>query len=233
VSHNNPDAPERLRALSQPAPQSLSRSEHDAITDAKLVRTRTQARVNAQRAGRVATTPAGAGGQEVVDRMRMQHRQESADSQALHTYEQQRPEHHQHQHHQQQQQQQQPPPAVAAGVPARYSLTDSPAPAGYPLPVSPAPSQGRAAGRPPGRRHEANEHVPGYAGRNGGAPAMPPPSGSPQMGAPAHPGSPGLALPPPSGTPPAAAARPVPAAATFEEMGFKTGKAEDKDCVIM
>ncbi|KAF8471021.1 hypothetical protein JB92DRAFT_2838411 [Gautieria morchelliformis] len=218
VAHDNPDAPERLRALSQPAPQALSRSEHDAITDAKLVRTRTQARVNAQRAGRVATAPAGPGGEEVLERMRMQHRRESADAlPPPHAYEQQpRPEQHQ--------QYQQPPqqPAVSSAH-TRYSLTDSPAPMGSGVPPSPAPSQGRAAGRPPGRRQQSNDdaaawfpHAPNAAATN--AP-------------PAHPGSPALSLPPPSGTPPAA--RPVAAAATFEEMGFKTGKAEDKDCVIM
>ena len=42
--HGNTDAAERLRALSQPTPQALSREEHDNITDAKLVRRRTQAK---------------------------------------------------------------------------------------------------------------------------------------------------------------------------------------------
>ncbi|KAF8176088.1 hypothetical protein BJ912DRAFT_1146924 [Pholiota molesta] len=42
-SHGNADATARLQALSQPAPQQLSRQEHDAITETKLVRRRTQA----------------------------------------------------------------------------------------------------------------------------------------------------------------------------------------------
>ncbi|PPQ98292.1 hypothetical protein CVT26_013505 [Gymnopilus dilepis] len=46
-SHGNTDALTRLAALSQPDAQTLSRHEHDSITQAKLVRRRTQA---AQRA---------------------------------------------------------------------------------------------------------------------------------------------------------------------------------------
>ncbi|KAF5388630.1 hypothetical protein D9757_004874 [Collybiopsis confluens] len=42
--HGNTDASERLVALQQPAPQMLSRQEHDNITESKLVRTRTQAK---------------------------------------------------------------------------------------------------------------------------------------------------------------------------------------------
>ncbi|KAJ4499385.1 hypothetical protein C8R41DRAFT_815485 [Lentinula lateritia] len=42
--HGNTDAGERLAALSQPAPQVLSRSEHDEITESKLVRSRTRAK---------------------------------------------------------------------------------------------------------------------------------------------------------------------------------------------
>ncbi|KAI0665457.1 hypothetical protein C8Q78DRAFT_1064822 [Trametes maxima] len=42
--HGNNDATERLQALSQPTPQALSREEHENLTDAKLVRKRTQAK---------------------------------------------------------------------------------------------------------------------------------------------------------------------------------------------
>ncbi|KAF8843893.1 HCP-like protein [Paxillus ammoniavirescens] len=47
--HGNTDATERLAALSQPSPQALSRQEHDNITEAKLVRKRTQARQRSER----------------------------------------------------------------------------------------------------------------------------------------------------------------------------------------
>lgn len=42
--NGNSDAAERLSALSQTSPQGLSRQEHDAITENKLVRKRTQAK---------------------------------------------------------------------------------------------------------------------------------------------------------------------------------------------
>ncbi|RDB30166.1 Chitin synthase regulatory factor 4 [Hypsizygus marmoreus] len=42
--HGNQDAAERLAALSLPSPNALSRNEHDAITETKLVRKRTQAK---------------------------------------------------------------------------------------------------------------------------------------------------------------------------------------------
>ncbi|KAG8893023.1 hypothetical protein FRB99_002240 [Tulasnella sp. 403] len=44
ISHNNPDAAQRLAALSQPVPESLSRAEHDALTNTTLVRKRTSAK---------------------------------------------------------------------------------------------------------------------------------------------------------------------------------------------
>ncbi|KAF9266514.1 hypothetical protein L218DRAFT_956288 [Marasmius fiardii PR-910] len=44
AAHGNTDAADRLAALQQPSPQSLSRAEHDNITENKLVRSRTQAK---------------------------------------------------------------------------------------------------------------------------------------------------------------------------------------------
>ncbi|KAJ7274892.1 hypothetical protein C8J57DRAFT_1177748 [Mycena rebaudengoi] len=44
AAHGNTDAVDRLAALTQAAPQALSRTEHDAITEHKLVRKRTQAK---------------------------------------------------------------------------------------------------------------------------------------------------------------------------------------------
>ncbi|KAJ7752451.1 HCP-like protein [Mycena maculata] len=49
AAHGNKDAVERLRALAQPAPQTLGRTEHDALTGDKLVRKRTQARIRSDR----------------------------------------------------------------------------------------------------------------------------------------------------------------------------------------
>ncbi|KAG9034556.1 hypothetical protein FS837_002165 [Tulasnella sp. UAMH 9824] len=44
VAHKNPEAVGRLQALSQPAPEALSRAEHDRLTNDTLVRKRTSAK---------------------------------------------------------------------------------------------------------------------------------------------------------------------------------------------
>lgn len=44
VAHKNPEAAGRLQALSQPAPEMLSRAEHDRLTNDTLVRKRTSAK---------------------------------------------------------------------------------------------------------------------------------------------------------------------------------------------
>ncbi|TBU41304.1 HCP-like protein [Dichomitus squalens] len=44
AQHGNADATERLQALAQPTPQTLSREQHENLTDSKLVRKRTQAK---------------------------------------------------------------------------------------------------------------------------------------------------------------------------------------------
>ncbi|KAI0716270.1 hypothetical protein C8Q76DRAFT_692038 [Earliella scabrosa] len=51
AQHGNTDATERLQALSQPTPQALSREQHDNLTDAKLVRKRTQAKQRSEAVG--------------------------------------------------------------------------------------------------------------------------------------------------------------------------------------
>ncbi|KAF7323973.1 hypothetical protein MKEN_00619000 [Mycena kentingensis (nom. inval.)] len=50
-THGNTDATERLKALQLPTPQTLGRSEHDALTENKLVRKRTQARIRSEGVG--------------------------------------------------------------------------------------------------------------------------------------------------------------------------------------
>ncbi|KIJ37935.1 hypothetical protein M422DRAFT_259558 [Sphaerobolus stellatus SS14] len=115
------------------------------------------------------------------------------------------------------QQQQGPPPEDQrpfANHP-RYTLSDTPTPPpqgqGMPgdIPSHSSQSGGRLPGRPPGRRHETVQHV-----------------GSP---------SPAQSSPPPASArpPPPASAPQSQGPATFAEMGFQVGKAEEKDCVIM
>ncbi|KAG9004305.1 hypothetical protein FRB94_006812 [Tulasnella sp. JGI-2019a] len=52
ATHQNADAVQRLAALSQPAPEALSRAEHDNLTNATLVRKRTAARDYSVASGR-------------------------------------------------------------------------------------------------------------------------------------------------------------------------------------
>ncbi|KAF8189799.1 hypothetical protein K438DRAFT_1907217 [Mycena galopus ATCC 62051] len=59
AAHGNTDAAERLRALAQSVPQTLGRTEHDALTGDKLVRKRTQARIRSDQGG-AAGDPYGA-----------------------------------------------------------------------------------------------------------------------------------------------------------------------------
>ncbi|KAF8268916.1 hypothetical protein EI94DRAFT_1771417 [Lactarius quietus] len=66
--HGNADATERLAALSQPAPVSLSRQEHENLTETTLVRKRTQAKQRSDASGSGAGPRTGArqNGQQVV-----------------------------------------------------------------------------------------------------------------------------------------------------------------------
>ncbi|KAI0762245.1 hypothetical protein C8Q74DRAFT_1289079, partial [Fomes fomentarius] len=58
AQHGNADAQERLQALSQPTPQALSREQHENLTDAKLVRKRTQAKQRSEAVGGALPVPA-------------------------------------------------------------------------------------------------------------------------------------------------------------------------------
>jgi hypothetical protein len=51
VQHGNQDAKERLAALSQPDPNSLSRQQHEVLTETTLVRKRTQAKQRSDASG--------------------------------------------------------------------------------------------------------------------------------------------------------------------------------------
>ncbi|KAI0349606.1 HCP-like protein [Trametes cingulata] len=57
AQHGNADATERLQALSQPTPQALSREQHETLTDAKLVRKRTQAKQRSEAVGGATAAP--------------------------------------------------------------------------------------------------------------------------------------------------------------------------------
>ncbi|OCH86984.1 hypothetical protein OBBRIDRAFT_760449 [Obba rivulosa] len=68
AQHGNTDAAERLQALSQPAPQALSREEHENITDSRLVRKRTLAKQRSEATPGVQRASMTAGqGQQILD----------------------------------------------------------------------------------------------------------------------------------------------------------------------
>ncbi|KAF8522642.1 HCP-like protein [Hysterangium stoloniferum] len=230
IEHGNTDAPARLNALSLPSPQSLSRTEHDKITDDKLIRRRTQARMDAVKQGRVAV-PAGAGagaagsGDVVVGRIAAQagagpgysnapgQPQPPAQTQApppLASYQQQ-PQQQQLPSRQQQQPQGAPYPPLNASPKARPRppLEHAPATATrYSLVDSPSP-----AGTPPPSTGTAAP-----SGLQGGRAQGRPPNRR-------HPSQ--------ARQPPQPPRQHSSGPATFAEMGFQSGKAEEKDCVIM
>lgn len=210
--HGNTDALERIAALNQVVPQALSRQEHDTITEAKLVRKRTQARERSSVQSRMSAED----GKQVME---MARRSSTA---------------------RQAQQQHSPPqsyaqPAVVPeGLPSnipqqqlqqqghrqftnqhRYTLVD-PGSAPPSRQQSPAqqsqPTYARPAGRPPGQRQGSG-----------------PPQGPTAQGPPQGPLGSSDRVPSPQ-----AARPPVPKPpTTFAEMGIQGAKLEDKECVIM
>jgi len=68
MQHGNPDAKERHAALSQPDPNSLSRQQHEVLTETTLVRKRTQAKQRSDASGQRRT--ARHDGKRIVENVR-------------------------------------------------------------------------------------------------------------------------------------------------------------------
>ncbi|KAH9833110.1 uncharacterized protein C8Q71DRAFT_774181 [Rhodofomes roseus] len=214
AQHGNPDAAERLRALSQPDARRISREQHESLADTTIVRKRTLARQRSQaRHGPSGGRPPGpaAQGAQIIHNVRQ--------SSLRHG----------------------PPPnggafppsasAPQVGAPGYGAPAQLPASASQPH-LPPAGSPGPGGQRPfanatryslvdPGSR-SASPAAPGgnRAGVGaGGLPSRPVPqrqnSGQPDVSS------------------PLAQAPQKPGPQTFEEMGISTGKLEEKDCVIM
>ncbi|KIK76997.1 hypothetical protein PAXRUDRAFT_168151 [Paxillus rubicundulus Ve08.2h10] len=219
--HGNTDATERLAALSQPSPQALSRQEHDNITEAKLVRKRTQARQRSERTDGEAPRSSLEDGEQVLDVIRRNSisRQPAhgpglalgstlppvAEQPAASPRMNQGPGAGPNQG---------PHPSRPFPNQHRYTLVDPGANtvgSSPPPPKMESPVHGRPAGRPPGQRV-------GSAGPGGISSAMPP-----QVG-PQDTDGEGLR---PAGRPPAKGPT------TFAEMGIQGVKLEEKECIIM
>ncbi|KAF8137269.1 HCP-like protein [Boletus edulis] len=223
--HDNTDATERLAVLSQPSPQSLSRQEHDNITDVKLVRKRTQAKQRSEREGGGAPRASIDDGRQVVEVIRK-------NSVARH-----------HAHGSG------PIVGVGAtpGLPPVNEREQAPVPAASP--------QGPGTGPSSAQRQFPNQHRytlvdPGSGSAGGSSPPLR--TDSPSYARPAGrpPGQRAGSIPLPSPALPASGpdgdgdanggpgqtAPPLPRAkapTTFAEMGIQGVKLEEKDCVIM
>lgn len=214
TEHDNVDAKERLQALQQSSNAALSRQEHDHITEAKLVRKRTDAKARSDerrqdvpppmptmdtqknnrrviehvRKNSVARDSRYGPGPSAMPTMSPMFEHPGTPSSGSPAMPQARP--------RPQKQGQQAPPQSN-----RFTLTDPGAgSASSPRPASEAPS----TFRPPGQRPGGGGGTPN--------PMSPPPSTPPAMSQ-------------------AGSKRPGPA--TFQEMGIQSTVVQDKDCVIM
>jgi len=211
--HGNSDAIDRLAALNQPSPQTLSRQEHDTITENKLIRKRTQAKQRTEIAPNQYVPPlqhpGGMSGRQVIDVVR----KNSTDVPQG--------------------------PAVVQGAvaPGLGTLAEKERRDSIPN----MPSQDLSRLRPtaaPGRGYPNSQR---YTLADGGAIPGPPAPGlsvRPQSVGALRPAAsrPAASRIQSGGVQPSEAPAPRPAKTgptTFAEMGITAGKAEDKDCVIM
>jgi hypothetical protein len=249
--HGNADATERVAALSQPAPASLSRQEHDNLTETTLVRKRTQAKQRSDARGPTAGPRHGGrpNGQQVVANIRknsLVHR--PGPNRGY------------------------PPSSIPAPGPPDYPPDNYGAappraplmPGGGPQPPF-HPGPGPSGYTPPSRHQPLPQSVPPQGNINPGgypSPRIPPqqpfaqmsrPPSLPQLGGPGQPGQPGRRPirggsgsessassqqgPMRASSPTAVSDPPVRAqaakATTFQEMGFQSQQLKEKDCVIM
>ncbi|KAG7089868.1 hypothetical protein E1B28_011510 [Marasmius oreades] len=245
ASHGNTDAADRLAALQQPSPQSLSRAEHDNITENKLVRTRTQAKLRSEaqkvrdgylekqeppqmyQASSYGGPPPGHPGpqqpyrrdsKQVVELIRKNTLGSSGSSDA---------------------------PGGPGRHHGRYTTEPKPGGPPHPTPQGSLPPQGYGNPGPqlglPKQYPNANRYTLVDHGSGSPKPSTSP-HGSPGLG---HPGRVPSAGPPgsshgpgnrpgSSGGPAGGTPKPRPSGPqTFAEMGIQSGKADEKDCVVM
>ncbi|KAL0959499.1 hypothetical protein HGRIS_011209 [Hohenbuehelia grisea] len=239
----NEDAKERLAALSQPTAQPLSRQEHDNITEAKLVRKRTQAKQRSDAQPQPAPpgpTPINQGpnGRQVIENIRKSSTMPPI-AEAPHSQPGRFPA------MPEQGGYQSPVPAPSPSISRPDSVQARP-PGGSGPGVGPRPGAGSARPYPSAHRFTLTD--PGSASASGSPPPpdnrLQPTSGRPsQSPRPNHGRLPsagsGLGItvaPQRTESPPIqkpGSAKPHKGPTTFAEMGFHGTKAEDKECVIM
>lgn len=263
MQHGNPDAQDRLAALSQPDPSSLSRQQHEVLTETTLVRKRTQAKQRSDASGQ---RPAGRpDGKKIMDNVRKGSLMMPAVPENQENYPPSIPQMPSMPSiPQQQQQPPQPKPQK------QQSLAPTPQPASQPPPQSayppgqrPLPGGFKFANSPryslvdPGSRPASSQELsgPGQAppkktessdpGRrptpqqnrpSGQQPGQPGPDQGPPKPKPSNSPQPIVSTLPPPGTgfdQGPYNQKPYKGAQTFQEMGIATAKVEDRECVIM
>lgn len=253
MQHGNQDAQDRLTALSQPDPNSLSRQQHEVLTETTLVRKRTQAKQRSDASGQRPTDRPD--GRKIVENVRKSSMlmpivlendrpppMPSAPSMPSMPPQQQQPK------PQKQQSMTSAPQPVSQSPPqSAYPPGQRPLPGGskpfgnnprYTL-TDPGPRQStvqgsggsgqvtpKKAGSPP-QQHKPPVQQSTQAGPEQGFPPGPKQSHSPK---------PIVSTLPPPGTgfdQGSHNQKTYKGAQTFQEMGITTAKIEEKDCVIM
>ncbi|KZT00733.1 uncharacterized protein LAESUDRAFT_731966 [Laetiporus sulphureus 93-53] len=224
AEHGNVDASDRLKALSQPQPDALSREQHETLADTTIVRKRTLARQRSEARRGVGGPRPQAGpaaqGRELVNNLRQQHPMD---------------------------------PRAGARSPASpgFAPPGGYPPNGVVPPSASAPQLNVSGGYPtraPGQippSASTPQLVPGGApGQGQGGLAPPRPFANATRYSLVDPGASPAQTRNPSRqnstssqkeaeAPAAPAAPKPPAPRTFEEMGISTAKLEEKECIIM
>ena len=198
MQHGNSDAQERLAALSRPDPSSLSRQQHEVLTETTLVRKRTQAKQRSDASGQ---RPAGRpDGKKIMENVRkgsmlmpvLQEEDYPPSMPSMPSMPQQQPQHQQppqpqpqHQQPPQPQPQYQQPPQQQQPKPQKQQTASQPAPQPQPQSAYPPGQRPLPGGFKPGPRYTLTDpgSRPGSSQGNGGPGQVPPKKGgSPDPG---------------------------------------------------
>ena len=220
ADHGNEDAKDRLSQLSQPSPNTISRSEHETLTEAKLVRKRTTAKQRSDASGmRSVDIPASQSALIVENARNSTQMTQPAVGVSRSSGEGARP-------------RVLGPQGVPYAVPQGTPPSNSTSPRQRPIDL------GQEGGTPASQSPRPWANAPRYAltdpGSNSAQNPRPPPQQN-NFGPPRRDGRPGASPGPEQNEvePPRNTGPPKKGPQTFAEMGITTAKVEEKECVIM